>query len=232
MIRAEEKPEVVVAGEDATRSIGVTIAFFSDLHLGAPHAPGRDWAEKMVTRVKPDVVVFGGDLVDHRDGGLADITAASGLLSTIAESWELPLVIIWGNHDAEVGLHRELVWITDHPRIRCPEGTDSVQVLSFPGIPVYFYAMNVGEKNDYRAVIDAYPVADRVVHPDVAHVGVFHTSLTGEFSKNPCLPATPDGLLEKRYDAWLLGHVHSPHTISDNPLIGWPGMGHMWQVRF
>ena len=27
-------------------------------------------------------------------------------------------------------------------------------------------------------------------------------------------------------DAWILGHVHSPHTLADAPFIGWVGMGH------
>ncbi|WP_239171017.1 metallophosphoesterase family protein [Corynebacterium glucuronolyticum] len=211
-------------------ALGVTMGYFSDLHLGAAWSPGSAWIESVLDSVDVDVVVFGGDLVDCKSGTAEDVARASSLLKTISDGLGLPLVIVWGNHDAALNLDLELAWVHDHRNIFCPGSTSQAESVRFPSIPVIFHALNVGERNDYRHVIDAYPIAHRQSSPDVAHVGILHTSLTGELSKNPCLPTTPSELRSKNYVAWLLGHVHTPHIVGDKPLIGWPGTGHFWRV--
>lgn len=60
---------------------------------------------------------------------------------------------------------------------------------------------------------------------DAPFLGLLHSSVTGEFSTGICLPLSVAELQASGADAWILGHVHTPHPLVDAPFIGWVGMG-------
>jgi uncharacterized protein len=77
----------------------VRLLYASDLHLG------HWWTRRVVTQflaivanVEPDVVLLGGDLVDH-SGALAELHELVEALSAQAQVGAIP-----GNHDARAGL--------------------------------------------------------------------------------------------------------------------------------
>lgn len=74
---------------------------------------------------------------------------------------------------------------------------------------------------DPRGLVARFPAPIE----EASNLGLLHTSVTGEFSNNPCLPCTRDELAACGYGAWLLGHVHKRITLSDAPFAGWVGMG-------
>lgn len=82
---------------------GVTpfrVVFFSDTHFGRWYDTKQ--AEKLaktITEQQPDVVIFGGDLIDQywRDGAEMDLSEIAEALATIQSTYGC--YAIWGNHD-------------------------------------------------------------------------------------------------------------------------------------
>lgn len=73
---------------------------------------------------------------------------------------------------------------------------------------------------DPRRLVPEFPAPVE----EAPNLGLLHTSVTGEYSNNSCLPCTRDELAACGYGAWLLGHVHKRITLSDAPFAGWVGM--------
>ncbi|WP_257158991.1 metallophosphoesterase family protein [Corynebacterium cystitidis] len=208
------------------------LAAFADLHLGAHYTPGSPWVREELSgraanQDTPDVVVFAGDLFDRHTSGPEQEAEGAQLFRWITQEMQLPVVAIWGNHDVAKGFefHSRFPTIDG---VYFPHGYDVCEI-TVPGINITFHAVNVAKKRDKRELIDDFPVVD--VADSQKHVGVFHTGLTGEYTKNNCLPATLEQLQVKNYGAWVLGHVHAPTTLSQHPFIGWPGTGVMVDIR-
>ena len=204
--------------------MSVRLAVTSDLHLGAANSPGLSWLVGTARRHADDgarALVLAGDLA-HRDVEVGGVVAPLvDALSVIAE--RLPVLFIYGNHDAAIGLADAM------PPIDGAVAVDSVTPVEvrLPGVPLLFHCASVASDPDRRAIAEAFPVAPR---PD-GRVGVFHTSLHGGFHHVPCLPASVDQLASRNYDAWVLGHIHHARVLSEQPPIFWPGQGDMRVLR-
>ena len=92
---------------------------------------------------------------------------------------------------------------------------------------VVFIAGNHDVHHDLTAVIPEGVIVAKFPArvEDAPNLGLLHTSVTGEYSNNPCLPCTREELAACGYSAWLLGHVHKRITLADAPFAGWVGMG-------
>lgn len=200
------------------------LAAFSDLHLGKKKGPGLEWARSAcagAAELGADVLVFLGDLVDKKKGGPGDLDDAVALFRHLTGELGLPLIHVWGNHDVGAGIVDTFPAIDGVYR---PNGAEITEI-TVPGVPAVFHAANVIADPDPREVISHFPTAT-----GPGHVGLLHTGVEGQYTKNPCLPTTLDALLGLRYDAFLLGHVHQPVTLHTDPLIGWVGMGRLLEL--
>lgn len=200
------------------------LAAFSDLHLGKKKGPGLAWARSACAGAATrgaDVLVCLGDLVDKKKGGPGDIEDAIALFRFITEDLGLPLIHVWGNHDVGAGIEDTFPAIDGVYR---PDGAE-IAAITVPGVPAVFHAANVIADPDPREVVSHFPTA-----AGPGHVGLLHSEVEGQYTKNPCLPTTVDALLSHRYDTWLLGHVHQPVTLHEAPFIGWVGMASMLEL--
>lgn len=180
------------------------IAALADLHLGRNPI---DWGLAALERVRADVLVFAGDLVDR------DHPEAAPLGEEFARACAelgISVVWVWGNHDR---FRPEVPGIWYAP-------ADRVATLDVAG--VHFHAISVATDPDPRRVVAAFPRAQGV------DVGVLHTSLTGQWSRKPCLPAEPQELTAKGYRAWVLGHVHRRVLLGN---LVWPGMQRLIELE-
>lgn len=194
------------------------VAALADIHLGLPQAPRLAWALSAVdaaVRENPDLFVFAGDLIDRAHADDATVAEVEHLLR-YAVGTGVRVLVVWGNHDAAAKLPARL------PEIPGIEYAPSDRALELEMGTLTVHAISVANDPDPRRAVGAFPIA---VQGSGQHLGILHTSLTGEHSRKPCLPATPDELHSRRYDRWLLGHVHAPLTVSET--IGWIGMGEL-----
>lgn len=122
------------------------------------------------------------------------------------------VTFIAGNHD----VHHDLRGVI--PEGVTVAGTEP-QTISVGQWAMHTAAVKVDR--DARRLVGQLPKP----HEDALNLGLLHTSVTGEWSNNDCLPCGVDELLSCCYDAWLLGHVHERITLSADPFIGWVGMG-------
>lgn len=202
----------------------VRLAAFGDLHLGRRKAPGVGWAREALvdaTRNGADAVVFTGDLLDKKTATAKDLDDAVDLFRMVTHELERPLIHVWGNHDVGAGIEDTFPAIDGVYR---PDGAE-IAAITVPGVPAVFHAANVIADPDPREVVSHFPTA-----AGPGHVGLLHSEVEGQYTKNPCLPTTVDALLSHRYDTWLLGHVHQPVTLHEAPFIGWVGMASMLEL--
>ena len=188
-----------------------SIFVFSDLHLGRPGTPGLDWAlQELETAASlgATTCVCLGDIIDRNADAAEFVPQARTVMAHAAKLFD-EVHFISGNHDT----HHTL----DFP----PEVTvHGSQVHTF----------QIGTTTVLTAAVATDPDPRCLQLPprpsDGPFLGLLHSSVTGEFSKGTCLPLSVAQLQACGADAWILGHVHTPHTLADAPFIGWVGMGH------
>lgn len=188
-----------------------SIFVFADLHLGRPGAPGLNWALQeleVAANSGATACVCLGDIIDRNAEASEFVPQARAVMAHAATLFG-EVHFISGNHDT----HHNL----DFPPEVTVHGT---QVHTF----------RIGNTTVLTAAVATDPDPRRLQLPPRRSngpvLGLLHSSVTGEFSKGTCLPLSVAELQACEADAWILGHVHSPHTLADAPFIGWVGMGH------
>ncbi|HIW91526.1 MAG TPA: metallophosphoesterase [Candidatus Corynebacterium avicola] len=206
------------------------VAAIADIHLGAPGSPGLRWASDALRNAMgqdADLLVIAGDLVDRKHATDAVVEQAVELLRA-AIATDVPVLVVWGNHDIAADLPSRLPDdLTDTPGLAIAPGSDAA-TYRYGSLTVH--AQSVATNPDPREVVDGFPVVgdgsdDAAASADGPHLGILHTSLTGEYSRKPCLPTTVAELESRGYDRWLLAHVHRPIAVTDT--IGWVGIGRL-----
>lgn len=188
------------------------VAVIADLHIGRRKKGLKlDCAHRILQSCHDhgaEHLVICGDIIDRRaeDSYRAEVYE---LLHSATKQFESTHFIA-GNHD----VHHELTF---------PE-----QVTVHPALPHYF---ELGDIRAWTCAVEADP-DPRVIdyprrQPDDKDplLGIVHTSLHGAYSKKVCLPVATDELVSSGFDAWILGHVHTPITEHTNPFVGWVGQG-------
>ena len=160
------------------------------------------------------LLLLAGDLYD---GSWRDYNTGLFVVSQLAELHEagIPVVIVYGNHDAESQLTR---------RLHLPPNTTvlsstkpETHVFSDLGVAVH------GQSYATRAIEAdlslAYPKAD----PGLVNIGMLHTCFDGSLGHDPYAPCALTGLRSKGYDYWALGHVHDHRVVCEDPMVVFPG---------
>lgn len=202
-----------------------------DLHLGVhpssvpedvdsdQFSPGWVWrriVEEAVSR-SVDAVVLTGDVVDRRnqvfeawgpfEAGVTELTAAG-----------IPLVVVAGNHDAEVlpdfmeSMDKESCHLIGRGG-QWERWTLEIQGQARMHLDGWSYPQEHVRRNpleDYEL-----PEADEPV------IGLLHTELNANDS--PYAPSTTADLKETVPKGWLLGHVHRSGLRNQTPPILYPG---------
>lgn len=194
------------------------ILALADIHLGRKQSgdtklgPGLDWALRAMERAADTGsghLVMLGDIIDRKRFTEHTYAEVDQFFRRGLELFDTVLYTA-GNHDA-------------HHTLTLPSGV----TVAVPSPATYraggwaLHTAAVEVDRDPRRLAGSFPAPIDAT----LNLGLLHSSVTGEYSNNPCLPCTTDELLSLGYDAWLLGHVHQPVTLSQQPFIGWVGMG-------
>lgn len=160
-------------------------------------------------------VVISGDLYD---GNRDDYQTAVFLQRQFHRLREagIPVVVGYGNHDAESEITRRLV-LPDNVRV-LPAAAAGTVVLEDAGLAIH------GRSYATRVVDEDLSASYPAPVPGLANVGVLHTSLEGRPGHARYAPCTLDALLRRGYEYWALGHVHQREQHDrDGVTVVFPG---------
>jgi DNA repair exonuclease SbcCD nuclease subunit len=160
-----------------------------------------------------DAVLIAGDLFD---GELRDVRTAKLLereLQRLADV-NIPVFIIWGNHDAEAKLGDVL----DLPaNVHTFDGRGGS--ASFADDQAVVHGVSFAKRKAPDSLLPKFsPPA-----PGCFNIGMLHTSLTGSEGHNSYAPCTVQELIDMGYDYWALGHIHKRKVHHPDPAIVMPG---------
>ncbi|MCT2338513.1 metallophosphoesterase [Corynebacterium sp. p3-SID1056] len=196
------------------------ILVLADIHLGRPQSgakktgPGISWALDALqrgARAGAGHMVMLGDVIDRKHFTNATFGEVTRFFARACELFDTT-VFIAGNHD----VHHDLTGVI--PRGVTVAGTEP-QTIRAGAWALHTAAVEVDR--DPRRLVPSLPQPI-----DAApNLGLLHTSVTGEYSNNACLPCTVAELEACGYDAWALGHVHERLQLDAAVPIGWVGMG-------
>lgn len=189
------------------------VAAVGDLHVGRGRpACEPEAVERLLAAVVGDAVTAGaqalvvtGDLCDRRASGQEQERAVRAVE---AAAEKLPVVLVWGNHDAACGVAKRQT--IDGVRV-APTTAERYEFGSFD-----IAAVSVARDRDPRRVVEQFP------RPQRPTLGVIHSGLEDD-KASVCLPATADDLAAIGYDGWALGHIHRREQVGGNPPIWYAG---------
>lgn len=150
-----------------------------------------------------DFVVIAGDLFDgdrdNYDTSLFFVKQAAKLKEA-----GIPLLLIWGNHDAQSKMMRTVTWPTN-VKVFSAEAAETRTAESL-GInaPLAIHGWSFATASEQRNLVAAYPKPIS----GCFNLGILHTSLTGAEGHDNYAPCTLDDLAARGYDYWALGHIH------------------------
>jgi DNA repair exonuclease SbcCD nuclease subunit len=123
--------------------------------------------------------------------------------------------IVRGNHDAQSEVTRRLE-LPAHVHTFSDEAAETV-ALEEHGVALH------GLSFDRRAVpgslVPRYPAP----RPGLFNIGLLHTSADGRPGHGTYAPCHIDELVQKGYDYWALGHVHTHELLHERPYVVFPG---------
>lgn len=196
------------------------ILVLADIHLGRPQSgakktgPGIEWALGALRRgaqAGAGHFVMLGDVIDRSCFTSATFGEVTRFFTRALELFDTT-VFIAGNHD----VHHDLSAVI--PPGVAVAGTRP-QTIRAGGWALHTAAVEVDR--DPRRLVPSFP--SRI--SGAPNLGLLHTSVTGEYSNNACLPCDVAELEARGYDAWALGHVHQRIALDASVPVGWVGMG-------
>lgn len=201
----------------------------ADVHIGrrpsqlsgsvdsAAFSPRKMWTDLATEAVNRgvDAVVVAGDLVDSENRYAEAFGAVESTAATLAEA-DIPLVIVAGNHDADV--LPDLAEAIDHLQLLGRSGTWERRSLTDANGDPLVHIDGWSFPGQYHR---ESPLATHDLSEESApRLGVVHADLSDE---DRYAPVDVDNLAASGHAAWVLGHLHVPGTRHDNPPVLYPG---------
>lgn len=161
-----------------------------------------------------DFILIAGDLYD---GDWKDYNTGLFFSSQMAKLREanIKVFLIYGNHDARSNITKSL--------------RHGSNVFSFPSHKASTHLIE-----EYSIAIHGQSFAKSAMTDNIAHdypapvkgffnIGLLHTSLSGSPDHEPYAPCSVEGLRNKGYQYWALGHIHGHEVVTADPWIVFPG---------
>jgi DNA repair protein SbcD/Mre11 len=204
----------------------------ADLHLGSPFvglsssdlelarrvaAASREALEDLFTRaieLDVDFVVIAGDVYD---GDWKDTTIGHFFNRETArlEREGIPVYLIRGNHDAE-SVITSAVTLPESVHVFSAR---TAETLRIPELKVALHGRSFANRAVPENLAISYPP------PEAGwfNIGVLHTSCDGRPPHANYAPCRVQDLIQRGYQYWALGHVHTYEQLNEQPRIVFPG---------
>ncbi len=161
-----------------------------------------------------DFVIIAGDLYD---GDWRDYQTGLffvGQMGCLSKA-NIPVYVLHGNHDAESQITRSLS-LPENVRV-----FDARKPATFEldKVGVALHGQSYPQRDVTHNLVDNYPGP----RPGSFNIGVLHTGLGGLGGHANYAPCRLSELVNKGYDYWVLGHVHSAQILNERPHVVFPG---------
>jgi DNA repair exonuclease SbcCD nuclease subunit len=169
---------------------------------------------KLCVSERAELLLIAGDLYD---GDWRDYSTGLFFNKQMAALRAANVRVVWirGNHDAASKLTAHL-HLPDNVRELSFKKPESF-VLEQLGVAVH------GQGFDTRDV--SADLSSRYPEPkrDLFNIGLLHTALEGRPGHAPYAPCRLSALVDRGYDYFALGHVHTREVLCEQPWIVFPG---------
>ena len=204
----------------------------ADLHLGSPFlglsstdeglarlvsSASREAFEELVAQAidrRISFVVIAGDVYD---GDWKDTTIGhffNRQMARLARAG-IPVFQVRGNHDAESVITGA---VTLPPTVHS-FSSKKVDTFRIADLKVALHGQSFANRAILENLALKYPKPD----PGWFNIGVLHTSCDGRPGHANYAPCSVQDLLQRGYQYWALGHVHTYEELHQNPPIIFPG---------
>ncbi|MBF0287472.1 MAG: DNA repair exonuclease [SAR324 cluster bacterium] len=153
--------------------------------------------------------IYDGDWKDYNTG-LFFVKMMSKL-----QAADILVFIISGNHDAASQVSKNLS-LPANVRIL---NNKKPETITIPDLSIAIHGQGFSQRVITNNLALHYPKA----LPDCFNIGMLHTSASGREGHESYAPCSVEQLLEKGYDYWALGHVHTREILHQTPWIVFPG---------
>lgn len=166
---------------------------------------------------RPDFLVIAGDAYDQEEMSVRAQLALRDACEQLHDL-KIPVFIIHGNHDPLSSSLRHISW-PDNVTI-FGKHCLAVPVLKNGKIIAYVHGVSHARNPEPENLALQFK---RLPDYDGFQLGLLHCAVNGGKDQDAYAPCHTEDLLKSGLDAWALGHVHSFQTLSENPLIAYPG---------
>jgi DNA repair exonuclease SbcCD nuclease subunit len=204
----------------------------ADIHLDSPlrglaltaddraepfrSASRRAFVNLVETAVQQEVafLAIAGDLFDGDWKDLKTGLFFAEQMGHLARA-EIPVFVVYGNHDAETVISRKLPW-PDNLRVF---SSRLAQTAEIGELKIAVHGRSFSRPDISENIALGYPA------PKAGwfNVGLLHTACDGREGHEPYAPCTLDQLIAHNYDYWALGHVHKREVLNEHPHVVFPG---------
>ena len=161
-----------------------------------------------------DFVLIAGDLYD---GDWKDFSTGISFNNEMRrlESQQIPVYLIYGNHDAESRVTKSLqlqknvhVFPTQEP-----------ETVHHPTLPVSLHGQGFATQSVSENLAQNYPQPSSNRY----NIGLLHTNLGDREGHGNYAPSSLPQLIAHGYDYWALGHIHIREIHHENPHVVYSG---------
>lgn len=164
-----------------------------------------------------DFFTIGGDTFDGADRSLCAQILLRDQFERLHKA-DIPVIIVAGNHDPLSD------WLTE---IKYPENVHLLAGNKVEQIPIEKNGKVIttifGISYKVSDVAENLSLKFQTKEKDTVSIGLLHANVGSRKEHAPYAPCTVNNLKAANMDIWLLGHIHTPEVLYDDPLILYPG---------
>lgn len=161
-----------------------------------------------------DFIIIAGDLYDGANRSLRAQSFIKKQFERLLEH-HIDVFIIHGNHDHLSGSWSQFSWPSNVHYF-----SESLECKSFrtkSNTIVHLYGFSYGQREVYENMTSYYQKLDGADF----HIGILHGQAEGMSAHAPYAPFRVEELLQKHFDYWALGHIHTYKKLHST--IYYPG---------
>ena len=127
----------------------------------------------------------------------------------------IKVFLVSGNHDAASNISRQLS-LPQNVHVFSQHEAETVPV---PELGIAVHGQGYARRDVTENLAASYPAPNS----GLFNIGLLHTALNGREGHATYAPCTKNQLVDRGYDYWALGHVHTREVVASEPWVVFPG---------